>query len=212
MPRRLLVPVALVVAALTVAGTACSGSGYRYVTSRKAGVYFKVPTEWKVFDRNDLSSGLKANGSPGIDDATLFAAGFDSAPKPSISHVTPLDAGADHPTGIARVKLLAPSERDAVSFQSLRNMLLSVDDGEQQSKVKVLGQVDLVPKGGYRGQRIVFEVAREDGSTFVVDQTTMVDQATERLFVLAVACASSCYESNRKVVDKVVTSWTVKKG
>lgn len=213
MPRRLLVPVALAAAVWMVAAGACSGSGYQYVTSRKAGVYFKVPADWKVFDRNAMSNGLKATGAPGLDDTTtLFAAGFDSGPRPSISHVVPLDPGGTHPSGVARVKVLDPSERDTFSFQAMRNMLLDVDAGAQQSKVKLLGQVDLAPKGGYRGQRIVYQVAPDGAATFVVDQTTIVDQGTQRVFVLAVACSSSCYDANRKVVDTVVKSWTVKKG
>src|SRR3954451_19683705 len=108
---------------------ACSGSGYHYVTSRKNGLYLKVPTGWRVFNKADIVSGLKNNGTV-VDDATLFIAAFDGAPKPSVLHAA--DPAAAHPTGLVRVKQLTGEERDLVSFQALRNLIFSVDDGIQQ--------------------------------------------------------------------------------
>jgi len=198
------------VLAVMLAGLgACTGSGYRYVTSRKTGVYLKVPTDWRVFDKSAIVDGLKSNGNV-VDDATLFIAAFDGAPKPSVLHAA--DPASAHPTGLVRVKQLTGEERDLVSFQALRNLIFSVDDGIQQDKVKVLGQADLTPSAGLRGQRYVYEVAQDGSASFVVDQTVLVDNATSRLFVLAVTCEATCYQNNRKDIDKVVTSWTVKKG
>jgi hypothetical protein len=206
--RRSAVVLALVAA---LAAGACSGSGYHYVTSKKTGVYLRVPSEWRVFNHDALAAGLKQNGSP-LDSETLFIAGFDSAPKPSIDRVAPLDPGSDHPTGLVRVKALTGEERDVVSFQALRNLLLPVDQGVQDNKMKLLGHADLAPKGGLRGQRYIYQVVKDDGGSFIVDQTALVDAKTERLFMLAVACETECYANNRKTVDKVVTSWTVTKG
>ena len=206
--RRSAVAFALV-SALAVG--ACTGSGYHYVTNKKTGVYLKVPHDWRVFDRDALAQGFKQGGGS-LDEETLFIAGFDSAPKPSIAHVAPLDPGSDHPTGLVRVKQLTGEERDVVSFQALRNLLLPVDQGLQDNKMKLLGRADLAPKGGLRGQRYIYQVVNDDGGSFIVDQTALVDNKTERLFMLAVACEAQCYASNRKTVDKVVTSWTVTKG
>src|SRR3954447_6352779 len=201
--------VGLVLAVMLAGLAACTGSGYHYVTSRKTGVYLKVPTDWRVFDKAALVDRLQSNGNVG-DDATLFIAAFDGAPKPSVLHAA--DPASAHPTGLVRVKQLTGEERDLVSFQALRNLIFSVDDGIQQDKVKVLGQADLTPSAGLRGQRYVYEVAQDGSASFVVDQTVLVDNATSRLFVLAVTCEATCYQNNRKDIDKVVTSWTVKKG
>jgi len=201
--------VGLLLAVMLAGLAACTGSGYHYVTSRKTGVYLKVPTDWRVFDKSAIVNGLKSNGSV-VDDQTLFIAAFDGAPKPSVLHAA--DPASTHPTGLVRVKQLTADERDLVSFQALRNLIFSVDDGIQQDKVKVLGQADLTPSAGLRGQRYVYEVTQDGSANFVVDQTVLVDNATSRLFVLAVTCESTCYQNNRKDIDKVVTSWTVKKG
>ena len=212
MTRRLVSCLATSLAlAFTVSLVACSGSGYHYVTSKKTGVFLRVPNDWRVFNRDALAEGLKQSGSS-LDEETLFIAGFDSAPKPSIVHVAPLDPGSDHPTGLVRVKQLTGEERDVVSFQALRNLLLPVDQGMQDNKVKLLGRADLAPKAGLRGQRYVYQVLKDEGGSFIVDQTALVDSKTERLFMLAVACEAGCYADNRKTVDKVVTSWTVTKG
>ena len=212
MTRRLVAGIATPLGLLiAISMVACTGSGYHYVTSKKTGVFLKVPHDWRVFNRDALNAGLKQNGSS-LDEETLFIAGFDSAPNPSVTHVAPLDPGSDHPTGLVRVKQLTGEERDVVSFQALRNLLLPVDQGMQDNKVKLLGRADLAPKGGLRGQRYVYQVAKDDGGSFIVDQTALVDAKTERLFMLAVACESGCYAENRKTVDRVVTSWTVTKG
>jgi hypothetical protein len=201
--------VTLLLAVVLAGLAACTGSGYHYVTSKKTGLYLKVPTGWRVFDKNAIVNGLKNNGTV-VDDQTLFIAAFDGASKPSVLHAA--DPAAASPTGLVRVKQLTGQERDVVSFQALRNLIFSVDDGVQQDKVKVLGQADLTPASGLRGQRYVYEVAQDTGASFVVDQTVLVDNATSRLFVLAVTCEATCYQNNRKDIDKVVTSWTVKKG
>src|SRR5438309_607194 len=105
--------VTLVVAVVLAGLSACSGSGYRYVTSKKTGVYLKVPSDWRVFNKNAIVNGLKSTGSV-VDEETLFIAAFDGAPKPSVLHAT--DPASTSPTGLVRVKQLTGQERDVVSF------------------------------------------------------------------------------------------------
>ena len=42
------------------------------------------------------------------------------------------------------------------------------------------------------------------------NQTTLVDERTETLYVLLVSCSVRCYEDNKGTIDDVVESWTVK--
>src|SRR5580765_6171345 len=92
-PGRAIVLWAAMAAAVTLIAAGCSGSNYHYVTSKKTGVYLRVPNDWQVFNRDAVAAGLKQSGSD-LDDQTLFIAAFDSAPKPSIAHVAPLDPGS----------------------------------------------------------------------------------------------------------------------
>ena len=189
--------------------SACSSSNYRYVTNRKTGTYFKVPTGWTVFNQKDVSDGLKAAGSD-TTDALLFASAFDAAPKPALEHFLQLDPPSSQPSGIVQVLALTDSERDVVSLKAMRNLLVNVDSGVAQSQVNVLGQLDLNPPGGLHGQRIVYEVTQPTGK-YIVDQSTLVDSKTQELWVFAVGCETNCYKDQRKKIDQVVSSWTVKK-
>ena len=206
MLRRALVVSGLLVG--LVAG-ACGSSGFHYVTNRKTGTYFKVPNGWKVFDQKDVAAGLKAAGED-PNESLLFAAAFDAAPKPALEHFLQLDPPSVQPAGIVQVLALNDTERDVVSLKAMRNLLVNVDNGVAQSQVNVLGQLDLNPQGGLRGQRIVYEVAQSTGK-YIVDQSTLVDEKTQKLWVFAVGCETDCYKSQRKQIDKVVSSWTVKK-
>jgi len=207
MARRSLALAGLIVS--LVAG-ACGSSHFRYVTSKKTGTYFKVPAEWKVFDQKTLVDAVKASGgnaSPNL----LFASAFDASSKPTLTNVFPqADPPPSQPTGIARVFALSDADRDAVSLQALRNMLVDVDGGVSAQKVNVLGLTDLAPPGGLHGQRIIYEVQGDNGK-FIVDQSTLLDDKARQVWVFAVGCQSACYTSQRSKIDKVVSSWTVKK-
>ena len=113
--------------------------------------------------------------------------------------------------GIARVQALDDTQHDLVSLAALRNMIVHVDDGVAQSKVSVLGQIDLTPPGGLHGQRLVYEVTPDKGPKYIVDQSALIDASAKHVWVFAVGCDSACYTAQRSKIDKVVSSWTVKK-
>ena len=207
MSRRVFVVAAALVVALAAGG--CGSSGFRYVTNRKTGTYFKVPSNWKVFDQKEVAAGLKASGGD-ANDSLLFASAFDADRKPALAHFLQVDPPSAQPSGMVQVVALTDNERDIVSLKAMRNLLVPVDDGVAQSQVNVLGQIDLNPPGGLRGQRTVYEVAQASGN-YVVDQSTLVDDKTQKLWLFAVGCESNCYKAQRKQIDKVVSSWTVKK-
>src|SRR4051794_13332049 len=198
-----------IVVSLIIGVSACGSSGFHYVTNRKTGTYFKVPTDWKVFDQKAITAKLKANGVE-ADQAVLFATAFDAAPHPALEHFLQSDPPPAQPTGVAQVRVLNDSERDVVSLRALRNLIYNVDDGVAQSTVNVLGQADLDPPSGLHGQRIVYEVQADSGK-YIVDQSTLLDGKAQKVWVFAVSCQSACYLDQRSKIDKVVSSWTVKK-
>ena len=207
MTRRTLALTGLIVSLL--AG-ACGSSSFRYVTSKKTGTYFKVPANWKVFDQKTINQAIRASGNEPPPEV-LFAAAFDASPKPALANFPQEDPPPHQPTGIARVFVLDDTQHDLVSLAALRNMLVAVDDGVAQSKINVLGQVDLAPPGGLHGQRLVFEVKPDTGPKYIVDQSALIDAKAKQVWVFAVGCESSCYMAQRSKIDKVVSSWTVKK-
>lgn len=205
--RGVLVPL---VVAVTVAAGGCSlrTSGYQFVRSPSTGIYLKVPEKWKVFDGDEVNRYLEKElaADPAARSIVPFIATFDAARPPEIS----FDGGGDAPAGMVRVRTISPSERDSVSMASLREEILAFQSGVESGQITVVSLEERQQDDGVRGQRVVFRLAGDDGPARTIDQTTLVNKSTNKLYLLAVGCNASCYESNRDQIDTVVTSLTIK--
>jgi hypothetical protein len=191
----------------TAALAACAGSGFRYVKSTETETYFKVPEEWKVFDRDEV---LGQSTEPSSQDPGLrYLAIFDADPVPSLDHDLQT---AEHPFGLVRVRALDVEQRDKFSRSDLRNEIVPIDDILDQK----LGEVELVqepesivkPKG-LAGTRLVYRVRTSTGS-FTVDQIGLVDPDHRYVYFFIAGCETSCYERNRRMITEVADSWTIK--
>lgn len=200
----------LIVAALaSVVLAGCTGSGFRYVKSSANATYFKVPKDWKVFDRDQVVGAVSQTEPVDKSSGLKFLAIFDADPHPSLDHDLQT---ATHPFGLARVRELNLEERDAFSRADLRNEIVPIDDILDQK----LGTVDLVtePKSivrpkGLAGTRLVYRISTSDGS-FTVDQTGLVDPDHRLVYFFIAGCESECYASNRRTITEIADSWTIK--
>lgn len=197
---------ALVLAAAVVAG-ACSGSGYRYVTNRAAGTYFKIPEEWELFevsveDRPDAVAPQRP-----------WQVVFDASPDPSIDNLGDL---GDHPVGFAKIiSYTSESDRSSVSLASLRGLAINgqgdplalIADGSDS--IELVDYQDVVTDDGYHGNRIVLNVKTTGGDFATVAQIAMLDPGTTKLYQLQVACLSSCFDRYRTEIDRLLDSWTI---
>jgi hypothetical protein len=191
---------------------ACTGTGFTYVKNTQARSYFKVPSDWKLFEEDEIFASKINNLSPqgeAAAKAALWMIAFDADPKPSLDHL--LDGASTYPEGFAQVRQLSQQARDAVSLAFLRNVLFPVDQIAAQSSgdLEVLRSQELVQQDGIHGLRLVFNVRRED-AFLTVDQTVLVDAATTYLHLFVIGCEANCYVANTRLIDDIVTSWTVK--
>ena len=199
---------ALVVAVL-VAG--CASSGYHYVKSSEDRTYFKVPDGWKLFGENEVIKAYGKSLSPrqrAAERDSSWQVVFDASPKPSISHLG--DPKAKDPNGIAVVRELSFDDADSLSLSSLRNLFYDVDTSVQNQMGQIVTYEPLELDGGFHGFHMVAEVDSEQGNVVTLDQTTLVDQATSKVYTLLVTCDSKCYDRNSDQIDRVVKSWTVR--
>lgn len=209
LPLRALGAVSLVLAATVVA--ACEGSGYRYVKNSAIKTYFKVPESWKLYDQDTIVADQGSALSPqqaARSKVNQWVVAFDGDPNPSIDHV--LDENSKHPMGFARVRALGTEERETLNLQALRNEVLPLDQiNSSRSRVEPLKITDIVRPGGLHGTREVHNIEVESGY-LTIDQTALVDPETRLLYVFVVGCEAQCYVDNKKVIDNVVRSWTIK--
>src|SRR5919197_2702297 len=156
------------VAALIVAGaillSSCGGSGYLYVGSSDGRAYFKVPLNWKSYSRQDLLLASNLNDAPGSAAEYKWLIGYDSDPHPSVAHVSDVPESAtalpSYPVVYAYARDISDfSTRDKMSFREIRNLLYPVDGLLDGGFADIVASQDIVLRGGFYGQRIVFDYA-----------------------------------------------------
>ncbi|MFP5318967.1 MAG: hypothetical protein ACLGI2_11830 [Acidimicrobiia bacterium] len=189
--------------------SACAGSDYQYVKNSSEGAYFKVPKDWKVYDKDDIVEASGSRLSPSQEDTLRFMVAFDGDPRPSLEHDLQT---ATRPFGLARVRQLAPDERQQFSLIALRNEIVPIDQilEEDAGEIELLQEPkDIVTSEGFAGTRLVYRVTTTDGS-FTVDQTGLTDAQTRRVYFFIIGCESKCYDQNKRTITEIADSWTVK--
>jgi hypothetical protein len=202
---------AVVVGLAAVLLTGCLAGNYQYVKSSSDRTYFKVPKEWKLFDENALLAGAKRELSNEEFDAlktSRWMVAFDGSPTPALRHVQNLARA--HPTGQAWVRQLSSDESDTISTQSLRNIAVDVDQALQQNAAQMTQYEPVNRDGGFRGIRMTVRFALESGSV-TMNQVALLNAAATKVYVLIVACSSTCYQTYRGQIEDVMDSWTVRK-
>ena len=198
-----------VVLAAGVLASGCASSGYKYVKASTNDAYYKIPKSWELFDKQQVIASTGAQLSTEEENGLRYLAIFDADPKPSLDH--DLQTAA-HPFGVVRVRSLNIEERDTFSLAALRNEVIPIDEilDQELGDVEVVdGPHTLTQKDGLRGSRIVYTVQGKTNS-FTVDQTGLVDSATNLVYFFIVGCDADCYAANRRTITEIADSWTVK--
>jgi hypothetical protein len=190
--------------------TACSDSGYEYVSNGEAGLYFRVPDGWSVLEVDDAETGVPEPA--GAVDSWLRL--LDRSPRPGVENFNaPLPL---YPVGVASVEQIQSLDaRDQLDYATLRAMATNgIDDplelaSTADSGVQLISINDITTDEGLRGERVVFTMDQDDGSQLTVDQTAMVDPQTTEVYRLLLKCEAHCYESNRDEIDDIADSWTI---
>lgn len=198
-----------VAVAVALALGACGAPRYQYVKSTSDRTFVRVPSDWTLYDEDDLlESSEESRESKEQFKELSWSVAFDASPKPSLDHVLSV---ADHPTGLVQVRRLLPGQRDAFSLSDLRSLLLSFDplsdEARLQGDVEVLESRE-VNRGHLNGSELLLNLKTSDGLV-KWRQVALVDAALTRVHVLAISCDDECYAANEGVIDDVVDSWKV---
>ena len=202
------------VAALIIVGllaTGCVAPQYTYVTDSADSAYFKVPPSWRQVNQNTLQA---AEGPSSQQGAYLWSRAYDDSLKPSINNVF---STAAHPVAYASVLQLTSAERNDVSFNSMRDLLLPVTatarkaaaaNHETLSGFASLADEVITDKHDNRGIREIFDYnLGVTPETF--DLTVLTNSATTKLYFLLVHCSAPCFASNYNQIATVMGSFTV---
>jgi predicted nucleic acid-binding Zn-ribbon protein len=209
------------VSALLLAGVVgCGSPDFTYVENSSQKTYFKVPAEWHQIDRDSLDQAL----SPSDEDSAaaearrklVWAVAYDADASPSARH---LFGATAQPFVYATVIQVAEAQRGAVSFDSLRNVILPVTDDARRNASTVgfplqgfelLGDDVLTPGAGIHGVHAVFNYRYPDGSLQTFDQTAYASDDASRVYIFLVRCSARCYRDRHDELNLVARSFTVR--
>ena len=219
--------VAGALAGLLLLVSACGNASNKYVVNKSAGVYVKVPESWSHVRIQDPSL-------LGIDSRQLSPDEYLALA--SREWMTTLDASgnrkpttalapdADVPNGFLQVRQLLPEEAKTISTDSLRNLLVSVDDA-QAAEVEAVAKDpvnarlkpafllltdDTVKKAdGVHGVHLVYQLSTAAGLA-TIDQTSLLDRDQTVLYQLVLTCTALCYFQYTSAVARVTSSFTIK--
>ncbi len=204
------------VAAAAVLLTACASTGFQYVHDQTTQTFLKVPTGWKLFDRNALLGTQPApNPFQQAADPLQFVEAFSADPNSRASDIP--NPSADQPQGFVLVHQLSFNEQDQLSLSTIRDSFINIDQMSQQdpNSVAVISYDGNVQQNGYHGIHILFSVSkstdalRQNSQSYTVNQTGLVDPGTQKLYLFVIMCSSDCYQKNQKTIDLIANSWRV---
>jgi hypothetical protein len=200
---------ALIIVGLLVAG--CVAPQYTYVTDSADSAYFKVPPSWRQVSQSTLQA---AEGPSSQEGSYLWSRAYDDSAKPSINNVF---SSSETPVAYASVLGLSAAERNGVSFNSMRDLLLPVTSTarsaasaahEQLSGFASLSDQVITDNHNDRGIREIFDY--DLGTTLeTFDLTVLANSATTKLYFLLVHCSATCFASDYNQIATVVGSFTV---
>jgi hypothetical protein len=219
--------VAGVIAGALLLVAACSNASDRYVVNKSAGVYVKVPLGWSHVQIQDPALlGIDARQMSPDMYAALTSREWMTKLDASgnLKPTSALAPDATLPNGFLQVRQLLPEEAKTISTDSLRNLLVSVDDAEAAQAQAVqkdpvgarlapaflLLTDDTVKKSnGVHGVHLVYQISTSAGLA-EIDQTSLLDRDQTVLYQLVLTCTALCYDENAAAVGQVTTSFTIK--
>jgi hypothetical protein len=208
--------VACTLAALAIALSGCFGSSFAYISHVNNGLelYFKVPSQWKIFSAKQL---VEATNGPlsqtqinQIEEGT-WETSFSSAPHPSIKQL--IDESSKYPNGVVFARQLTETERDSFSLAAMRSEILGEDPlnvSSSSSPFNVLSYQEFTWPGGIRGSKLVTDIAQSSGLVETFAQVIATDPNTNYVYGIGISCTASCWGPNQGLINQVLNSWKVK--
>jgi hypothetical protein len=199
---------------LTIVLTGCGESSKLYPASKADGVFFSVPKNWYGLSTaalNKYEKGVEGDQSDSRQSLVRWQVAYSTDPKIKVSQVFTLKPPSS-PLVFARVRDLTGTEANDFSYNSLRNVITpitqlveGVDLGVPDFKILEDGEV--VEKGA-RGIQTIYSFSI-DGVEQTLNQTSLMSNDRSTLYIFVVRCATKCYTKNKKVIEEIVTSYTV---
>ena len=193
---------------------ACGTPSQRYASYKPDGVFLALPKTWHEISTEKLAQQEAQSTAVGAAERAA-AVKWQVAYSPS-SQITAADVfsikNSEQPIVFLRIRSLSNVERNLVSFNSLRDVIVPlsswIDGSSTIPRFTLLADDEVTEKGGSGvHSRFVFGPAEATAQT--LDQTVVLSNDRRTLYVLVMRCTETCFEQNHEVLDKIAASFTV---
>lgn len=194
--------------------SACAPSK-QYEGSKSEGVFYSVPNDWQRVDSKTLAKEESKNASQeALDRLSMvtYQMGFTKAKNISPRDVFMLKP-TDQPVLYVRFRDLFPEERNAISLNTLRNIILPVTDLQDGTinndrNFQLYDDQEVIEKGG-RGVNLLYSFDYE-GVNETVNQVALYSNDQSKIYLFIIRCSTVCYKKNVDEIDNIVKSFTVR--
>lgn len=194
--------------------SACTPSK-QYAGSKTDGAFFSVPNGWTKISTEALTKEeSKSTNQNDLDRLAMvtYQVGFTKAKKMSAREVFMLEP-TDQPVLFARFRDLFPEERNSISLNSLRDIILPITQYQDGSKVndrnfQLFDDQEIVEKGG-KGVSLLYSFDY-NGVNETVNQVALYSNDQNKIYLLIIRCSTTCYNKNIDEIDEIVKSFTVR--
>jgi hypothetical protein len=194
----------------------CGTPSKLYSVDKADGVYFTAPQGWHEISQDSINAVEAKSQAAGAADRLALVhwqIGYSLDKNFKAEEILSLKA-PEKPVVYVRVRSMSSDEMNAVSYNTLRDLvvpLTSWASGSDSSAppLSISDDSEIVQKGG-RGVHTQFTFKATDGIEQTIDQSALMSNDRSTLYIMIVRCSKSCFDSNRKVLEKIVTSFTVR--
>ncbi len=216
--------VALAAAAAVSVAAACGSPEFTYVKNSEEQTYFKVPDGWHRISEGALEEQFiaepKESLTAEIKRQRSWSVAYDAAAPPSVSHLLSGQT-TDEPIVYAEILQLSEEQQGVLSLDMMRDYFFPVTKdardavaaaggGQQLGFFEPVSDEVLTPSTGIHGVRVIFDYRLAGGALHTFDQTALVNNSTNRLYVLLIRCSTRCYRQRADQLDTIATSFTVR--
>lgn len=194
--------------------SACTPSK-QYDGSKSEGAFFAVPNGWTKISQSKLDS---EEGKDATDAAlerlslVTFQVGYTKLAKIEARDVFMLKP-TEEPVMYVRFRELLPEERNAISLNTLRNLIFPITDVldgtiNNDRNFEIFDDQEVVEKGA-RGVNLLYSFDYEGVNT-TVNQIALYSNDQSKIYLFVIRCSTECYNKNLDEIDEIVKSITVR--
>jgi len=201
--------------AVTLLLSSCGHPTQKYGASKSEGVYFTVPVAWHEITMSQLNAQEAKSTASGATEKLAMVNWQEAySPDQRIGAKETFSLTPTHsPLAFVRVRDLFPDEVNAVSYNTLRDIIQPVTDWVNNPTAttpvyNIIDDHEVVQKGG-RGVRTIYNFI-DSGVSQTIDQTALMSVDHQKIYVFVVRCTTICYNKNIKVISRIADSFTVR--